>query len=127
MRIAGIEIPDKKRLVIALTYIQGIGRTKAVRILESAKISQDKKVSEISSDEVNKLRILIEKDPLVAGGLHRAITMNIKRLKDIGSYRGDRHSRSLPARGQRTKTNSRTRRGNVRRTMGSGKRKAEKK
>lgn len=127
MRISGTEIPDNKKIEISLTYVYGIGRAKSVKILKSAKISLDKKASEISSEELNKLRIIIDKDPLVGGGLHRTITMNIKRLKDTGTYRGARHVRSLPVRGQRTKTNSRTRRGNVRRTMGSGKRKADKK
>ncbi|MBI5742759.1 MAG: 30S ribosomal protein S13 [Candidatus Niyogibacteria bacterium] len=127
MRIAGTEIPNEKKLSIALTYIYGIGRTKAVKILEQAGISADKKAAQLSGDDTNKLRALIENDPLVDGSLQRTTVLNIKRLKDIGSYRGARHARSLPVRGQRTKTNSRTRRGNVRKTMGSGKRKEEKK
>src|SRR3989344_246334 len=102
MRIAGINIPDNKRLEVALTYIYGIGRVSALKILEKAGISEGKHPKELKGDE-------------------------IKRLRDIGSYRGMRHSRGLPSRGQRTKTNSRTRRGNVRKTMGSGKRKLEKK
>lgn len=127
MRIAGTEIPNEKQLSIALTYIYGIGRTKAGKILTSAGINADKKASQLSADETNKLRAVIENDPLVDGSLQRTIILNIKRLKDIGSYRGTRHMRGLPVRGQRTKTNSRTRRGNVRKTMGSGKRKEEKK
>jgi small subunit ribosomal protein S13 len=127
MRIAGTEIPNEKKLSIALTYIYGIGRTKAVKILEQTGISADKKAAQLSGDDTNKLRAIIENDPLVDGSLQRTTVLNIKRLKDIGSYRGSRHARSLPARGQRTKTNSRTRRGNVRKTMGSGKRKEAKK
>ena len=127
MRIAGTEIPNEKKLSIALTYIYGIGRTKAVKILEQAGIDVDKKAAQLSGDDTNKLRAIIENDPLVDGSLQRTTVLNIKRLKDIGSYRGSRHARSLPARGQRTKTNSRTRPGNVRKTMGSGKRKEAKK
>lgn len=127
MRIAGTEIPNEKKLSIALTYIYGIGRTKAVKILAQAGISADKKAAQLSGDDTNKLRALIENDALVDGSLQRTTVLNIKRLKDIGSYRGSRHARGLPVRGQRTKTNSRTRRGNVRKTMGSGKRKEEKK
>lgn len=127
MRIAGTEIPEKKKLAIALTYVYGVGRAKAVNILEKAGISPDKKSVDLSAAEVGALRKLIEDDPLVDGSLNRIISMNIKRLRDIGSYRGTRHMKGLPVRGQRTKTNSRTRRGNVRHTMGSGKRKMEKK
>lgn len=127
MRIAGTEIPNEKKLSVALTYIYGIGRTKAVKILDQAGISADKKAAQLSGDDTNKLRALIENDPLIDGSLQRTVVLNIKRLKDIGSYRGSRHARGLPVRGQRTKTNSRTRRGNVRKTMGSGKRKEEKK
>lgn len=127
MRIAGTEIPNEKKLNIALTYIYGIGRTKAGKILVQAGISADKKAAQLSGDDTNKLRAIIENDPLVDGSLQRTTVLNIKRLKDIGSYRGARHARNLPVRGQRTKTNSRTRRGNVRKTMGSGKRKEEKK
>lgn len=127
MRIAGTEIPNEKKLSIALTYIYGIGRTKAAKILDQAGISVDKKAAQLSGDDTNKLRALIESDALVDGSLQRTTVLNIKRLKDIGSYRGSRHARGLPVRGQRTKTNSRTRRGNVRKTMGSGKRKEEKK
>jgi small subunit ribosomal protein S13 len=127
MRIAGTEIPNEKKLNIALTYIYGIGRTKAVKILEQTKISGEKKAKDLSPDDTNKLRAIIEGDAMVDGSLQRITVLNIKRLKDIGSYRGTRHMKGLPLRGQRTKTNSRTRRGNVRKTMGSGKRKEAKK
>ncbi len=127
MRIAGATIPDNKRIEIALPYIYGIGRATARKILEEAKIDFAKKAKDISPQEINKLREIIEKNFKVEGDLRREIILNIKRLRDIGAYRGMRHAHSLPLRGQRTKTNSRTRRGNVRKTMGSGKRKMEKK
>ena len=127
MRIVGANIPDNKRIDIALPYIYGIGRPLAQKILEAAKIDFSKKAKDISQPEVNKLREIIEKNYKVEGDLRREILLNIKRLRDVGSYRGIRHARALPVRGQRTKTNSRTRRGNVRKTMGSGKRKLEKK
>lgn len=125
MRIAGITIPDNKRLEIGLTAIFGIGRARAHTILKAAKIDLGKKASELSSTEENTIRELVEKYD-IEGTLKRAVSENIKRLKDIQAYRGMRHSRHLPSRGQRTKTNSRTVRGNVRKTMGSGKRKLEK-
>ena len=127
MRIAGANIPDNKRIDISLSYIYGIGRLLARRILEDAKIEFGKKAKDISPQEINRLREIIEKNYKVEGDLRREIILNIKRLRDTGSYRGMRHARGLPSRGQRTKTNSRTRRGNVRKTMGSGKRKMEKK
>lgn len=120
-RIAGVNIPNDKRIEIALTYIFGIGKSHSVNILKKTNISPDKRTKELTDEEVNKLRNIIEKEYRVEGELHRDIFSNIKRLKEIGSYRGTRHSRGLPVRGQRTKTNSRTVRGNVRRTMGSGK------
>ena len=126
-RIAGVNIPDNKKIEIALTYIYGIGRPRARYILELTKISSTKRAKELSTDEVARLRAIIEKDYAVEGALRREIMTNIKRLKDTGSYRGMRHARGLPSRGQRTKTNSRTRRCNIRKTMGSGKRKIEKK
>ncbi len=126
-RIAGINIPDNKRIEIALTYVYGVGRSLSNRILEGVKIDPNKRASELSEEELNKIRKAIdEKKFRVEGDLRREVMMNIKRLKEIGSYRGMRHSRGLPVRGQQTKTNSRTVRGNVRRTMGSGKRKMEK-
>ena len=126
MRIAGTEIPEKKKIKIALTYIYGIGRIKADQILAKSGVSSEKKTAELSSAEVNKLRKLIENDPLVDGSLARTVATNIKRLREIGCYRGTRHQKNLPVRGQRTKTNARTRRG-ARKTMGSGRRKVEKK
>ncbi len=126
-RIAGVNIPDNKKVDISLSYIYGIGRPLAERILKQAKISRVKRTQELTADEVSRLRAIIEKDLVVEGALRREILLHVKRLKDIGSYRGSRHVRSLPVRGQRTKTNSRTRRGNTRKTMGSGKRKIEKK
>lgn len=120
VRIAGLVLPQEKRIEIALTYLYGIGRSEANKILASAKISPDTRTKNLTEDEVNKLREIIEKNYKVEGDLKRDVFSNIKRLKEIGSYRGMRHARGLPARGQRTKTNSRTVRGNVRRTMGSG-------
>ncbi len=127
MRIAGTNIPDNKRLEVALTYIYGIGPFSALKALGTSKVSPDKRARDITPDEINRLRDVLEKQFKIEGELRREMMMNIKRLRDIGSYRGMRHSRGLPTRGQRTKTNSRTRRGNVRKTMGSGKRKLDKK
>ncbi len=126
MRISGITIPDEKRLEIGLTTIYGIGRSRAQDILDAAKVDHGKRPGELSQDEENILRQLIE-DYEIEGTLKRTKNENIKRLKDIKTYRGMRHSLHLPTRGQRTKTNSRTVRGNVRKTMGSGKTKLEKK
>lgn len=125
MRILGITIPDKKRLEIGLTVFYGIGRPKAHAILEEAKVEFGKKPTELSSDEEARIRKAVEGLKL-EGDLKREVAGNIKRLKDIKCYRGTRHAKRLPARGQRTKTNSRTVRGNVRKTMGSGRRKVEK-
>lgn len=121
VRIAGITIPNEKRVEIALTYIYGIGRTTANKILETAKVNPDTRVKDLGEEETNRLRVLIEKDMKVEGDLRRDVSANIKRLKDINSYRGNRHAKHLPVRGQRTKTNNRTVRGNVRRTATSGK------
>jgi len=126
MRIVGITLPENKHLSIGLTAMYGIGRSRAEHILSDLNIAPTKKPSELSSEEENKIRVAIESFT-IEGDLKREIGANIKRLKDIKCYRGDRHSRKLPARGQRTKTNSRTVRGNVRKTMGSGRRKLEKK
>lgn len=124
VRIAGINIPDKKRIEIALTYIYGIGRSLSREILQMAKINPDAKTEKLSETELNKLREIIEsKDYKIEGDLKRERMMNIKRLKEVGTYRGLRHIKGLPARGQQTKTNTRTVRGNIRRTMGSGRRK----
>lgn len=119
-RIAGVTLPPNKRIEIALTYIYGIGPGLAKRILKIANISPDKRAGTLPEEEVNALRDIIEKNYRVEGELKREILMNIKRLKEINAYRGTRHARGLPVRGQRTKTNSRTVRGNIRRTMGSG-------
>ncbi|MFO0718909.1 MAG: 30S ribosomal protein S13 [Candidatus Paceibacterota bacterium] len=126
MRILGITIPEGKRLEIGLTTLYGIGRPLAHKILEEAKIDFGKKPKDLSVDDENTIRSIIEKFK-IEGDLKREVAGNIKRLKDIKAYRGTRHARGLPSRGQRTKTNSRTRRGNVRKTMGSGKRAVEKK
>src|SRR3989344_1215017 len=125
-RIAGVDIPEQKPVAIALTAILGIGRTKAQHILQEANVDAQKRTKDLTTDEVNRIRERIEKHELVEGELRRRVQGNIKLLKDLGAYRGIRHSRQLPARGQRTKTNSRTVRGNVRRTVSSGRRKLEK-
>ncbi len=123
-RIAGINIPDNKRIEIALTYVYGIGLTLSQRILAKTKIDPDTRTNKLSNQEVNDLREIVEKEYRVEGELRQEKMMNIKRLKDIGSYRGIRHIKGLPVRGQRTKTNTRTVRGNVRQTMGSGRSKS---
>jgi small subunit ribosomal protein S13 len=120
IRIAGVSIPNDKRVDISITYIFGIGNSRAKKILADLEIDSATKVKDLKEEEANKLRERIEKKHLVEGDLRREITGNIKRLKEIGCYRGLRHSRNLPVRGQRTKTNSRTVRGNKRLTMGSG-------
>jgi len=118
-RIAGVTIPNNKRVIIAITYIYGIGNVKAQEILKESGIDESVRVQDLSVTEVAKLRTAIEKKK-VEGELRREVSANVKRLTEIGSHRGSRHAKKLPARGQRTKTNSRTVRGNVRRTMGSG-------
>ncbi len=110
-RIAGITLPPEKRIEVGLTYIFGIGRSKANAILEEAKIDKNKKVKSLSEDEVNKIRQIIEKREKIEGDLRKETSTNIKRLVDIGCYRGQRHKRKLPVRGQRTRTNARTRKG----------------
>lgn len=125
MRILGINIPNEKRLDIALTELYGIGISKARVILDEVKVDHNSIAKNLSQDQENDIRKIIEA-MTIEGTLKREISANIKRLKDIKSYRGIRHMRKLPSRGQRTKTNSRTIRGNVRKTMASGKRKAEK-
>ncbi len=120
-RIAGIIIPEDKHIVIALTYIYGIGRVLAYRILHEAKIDPTKKAKDLTEKEINDLRKIIEGSYKIEGDLRREIVANIKRLKEIKCWRGIRHVRGLPARGQKTKKNSRTVRGNVRKTVGSGK------
>lgn len=125
MRILGITIPDNKRLEIGLTTLFGVARPRALLILKNAKIDPSKKPTELSTAEENAIREEIEKFT-IEGDLKREVAGNIKRLKDIKAYRGLRHATALPVRGQRTKTNSRTRRGNVRKTMGTGRRAVEK-
>ena len=125
MRILGITVPNEKRLEIGLTVIYGIGIPSARKILDKVGIDRGKKAKDLTADEENKIREIVEKTP-IEGNLKREISANIKRLKDIKSYRGVRHMKRLPVRGQRTKTNSRTVRGNVRKTMASGKRKESK-
>jgi len=125
MRIAGVTIPDNKQLAYSLPLIFGIGPTRARDILKQVGVPAAKKGSELTSDEEQKIRSIAE-GFTIEGELRREIGQNIKRLKDIRSARGDRHARGLPVRGQRTKTNSRTRRGNVRKTMTSGRRTLEK-
>lgn len=125
MRILGINIPDEKRLEIGLTSLYGIGLTRSRNILKEAGIDKDLKAKDLNTEQENAIRKIVE-TMLVEGSLKRDIASNVKRLKDIKSYRGLRHMRRLPTKGQRTKTNSRTIRGNVRVTMGSGRRKAEK-
>ncbi len=110
-RIAGITLPSEKRIEIGLTYIFGIGRSKSAHILEEAKIDKNKKVKALTEDEVNKIRQIIEKREKIEGDLRKEVSTNIKRLVDIGCYRGMRHKRRLPLRGQRTRTNARTRKG----------------
>ena len=125
MRISGVTVPDDKQLAYALPLIYGIGLTRAKEILVKAGVPFTKKGSELTSDQEQKVRSLAEAFT-IEGELRREIGQNIKRLKDIKSWRGNRHERGLPVRNQRTKTNSRTRRGNVRKTMGSGRRTLEK-
>lgn len=125
MRIAGVTIPDNKQLAYSLPLIFGIGPTRARDILKKVGIAATKKGGELTTDEEQKIRALAE-GFTIEGELRREIGQNIKRLKDIRSVRGERHTRGLPVRGQRTKTNSRTRRGNVRKTMTSGRRTLEK-
>jgi len=110
-RIAGVDLPRNKHVNIALTYIYGIGNSRAARILDAAKVDPMKKVSDLAEDEVNRIRQVIEAEGSVEGDLRKDVSMNIKRLIEIGSYRGFRHRRNLPVRGQRTHTNARTRKG----------------
>lgn len=125
MRILGVNIPDNKRVEVSLTYIYGIGRSASRKVLNAAKIDLNKKTGTLTSDEVMKIQSTAEKTYMMEGSLRQFIRSNIQRLKDIKSYRGVRHLRRLPVRGQRTKTNSRTVRGNIRKTAGSGKRKVD--
>jgi small subunit ribosomal protein S13 len=121
-RIAGVDLPREKRVVIGLTYIYGVGKPRSIEILNRASISEDTRVKDLSEDEVSKLRAIIEADYNVEGDLRREIAMNIKRLKEIGCFRGIRHRKGLPVRGQKTKTNARTRKG-PKKTVGRKKKK----
>ncbi len=121
-RIAGVDLPKNKRVVIGLTYIYGIGRTSAQKILAEAGVDENTRVKDLSEEEVRKIRTIIQNDYKVEGALKAEINMNIKRLMDINCYRGIRHYRGLPVRGQRTKTNARTRKGR-RRSVGAKKKK----
>lgn len=123
-RIAGVDLPREKRVEIGLTYIYGIGRPTSLAILEKAGINPDTRVKDLTEDEAGKIRKIIDEDYLVEGDLRREVSLNIKRLMEIGSYRGIRHRRGLPVRGQKTKTNARTRKGpkkNVGRKKKAGK------
>ncbi len=126
-RIAGINIPNEKRIEASLPYIYGVGLPLSKKILSETGIDPNKRTKDLTEPELAKLRDYIEKKFKVEGQLRQQIMLNIKRLKEIGSYRGIRHIKGLPARGQRTKTNSRTRRGNVRKTAGSGRKKSAEK
>jgi small subunit ribosomal protein S13 len=119
-RIAGVDIPNDKRVEVSLTYIYGVGRSTAIRILKRAEIDPDTRVKDLTEQEISRIREVLEGNYVVEGDLRRELSMNIKRLMDIGTYRGLRHRRGLPVRGQRTRTNSRTRKG-PRRTVGARK------
>lgn len=121
-RIAGVNIPSNKRIVIALTYIYGVGPTISKKTLAEVGVDEDVRTKDLTDDQVNAIRAVLEKNHRLEGDLRRDTLSHIKRLKETGSYRGTRHQKRLPTRGQRTKTNSRTVRGNVRRTTGSGRR-----
>lgn len=121
-RIGGVNIPDNKIIEVSLGYIYGVGRPLAKKILEAVKIDPTKKAKDLTPQEINTLKDYIEKNYKTEGDLRRQIMVNVKRLKDIGAWRGYRHIKGLPVRGQRTKTNTRTVRGNIRKTMGSGRR-----
>jgi len=125
-RIAGVDLPRNKHVFIALTYIYGIGNPRANRILDQAKVEPMKKVQDLSEDEVNRIRQVIESEGMVEGDLRKEVSMNIKRLIEIGSYRGFRHRRNLPVRGQRTHTNARTRKGPRKGTVANKKKAAAK-
>ena len=124
-RIAGVDLPNRKRAEVGLTYIYGIGRTRAKSVLYRCGVDFDKKIQDLTEDEVNRIRLLLEEEGAVEGDLRKETTLNIKRLMEMGSYRGLRHRRGLPARGQRTHTNARTRKGPRRGTV-AGKKKVGK-
>ncbi len=124
-RIAGVDIPNNKRVEISLTYIFGVGRTRSLEILEKTGIDRDIRVHELSEAQLTDLRRVIDQDYVVEGDLRTDVSMNIKRLTEIGCYRGLRHRRHLPVRGQRTKTNARTRKGPKKTVAGRGRRKGK--
>ncbi len=124
MRIVGVNIPDNKKIEYSLPYIYGIGLPSARKIVRQAQVDVGKRAKDLTPPEINRLREIIEKNYKIEGDLRREIMMNIKRLRELQTWKGTRHIRGLPVRGQRTKTNSRTRRGNVRKTMGSGRKPA---
>ncbi|MBI5220240.1 MAG: 30S ribosomal protein S13 [Candidatus Liptonbacteria bacterium] len=125
MRIGGVNIPDEKPVAVALTYLYGLGRKSSGIVLAEAKVAPTKRTKELTAEEVGRIQGVIEKTFRIEGELRQLVRQNIQRLKDIKAYRGLRHQRNLPVRGQRTRTNSRTVRGNVRKTAGSGKRKVD--
>ncbi|MBI3588979.1 MAG: 30S ribosomal protein S13 [Candidatus Liptonbacteria bacterium] len=125
MRLLGVNIPDNKRIEIALTYLYGIGPVSSRKILVAAKVDLSKRTKGLSSEELGRIQNVLEKSYTLEGELRQTIKRNIQRLKELQTYRGLRHLKRLPVRGQRTKTNSRTVRGNVRKTAGSGKRKVD--
>ncbi|HLD86328.1 MAG TPA: 30S ribosomal protein S13 [Patescibacteria group bacterium] len=126
-RIAGVNLPKNKRVEVALTYLYGIGLPLSQKILQLTQVDPNIRTDDLKEEQVNRLREVIEKNYRVEGDLRREEMMNVKRLKEIGSYRGDRHAKKLPVRGQRTRTNTRTVRANVRKTMGSGRKPAAQK
>jgi len=126
IRIAGVNIPENKRAVIALTYVQGIGLATSKKILKQVKISEDEHLGKVSESDIETIRRIVEKEHTIEGDLRSEVQRNIKRLKEIGSYRGSRHAKNLPSRGQRTKTNARTKRGR-KITVGSGRKKSAEK
>ena len=125
-RIVGVDVPDQKRVIVALTYIYGIGRTSSQKILKEAGIDESLRVKDLTAEQLGRIRQVIETDFRVEGSLRTEIALSIKRLKDVGCYRGWRHRRSLPARGQRTRTNARTRKG-PKKTVAGKRKKAGKK
>ena len=126
-RIAGVDIPRNKQVEVSLTYIYGIGRSRSKQILEQAQVDPQTRVRDLSESEVSRLREIIDGEYIVEGDLRREVAMNIKRLTEIGCYRGQRHRRGLPVRGQRTKTNARTRKGPKKTVAGRGRRRGAKK
>ncbi|MCP6720343.1 MAG: 30S ribosomal protein S13 [Patescibacteria group bacterium] len=124
MRVVGVNIPDGKKVETALTYIYGVGRESANEILKEAGVDTDKRAKNLTGEEINKIQSIIEKNFKIEGELRQIVKQNINRLKEIQTYRGTRHTKRLPARGQRTKSNARVVKGHLRKTVGSGKRKA---